>query len=80
MRSLFDSVAKARRIAQQEEELAALRAELERTRADNARLKAAMRRCVTCDYRLEVRAQRSEHKLLGRAEVHDEQDEVLEDD
>ena len=35
-------------------ELAALRAEVERLRAENERIRVAMRRCLTCDYRLEV--------------------------
>ena len=66
MRSLFDVVSQARLLAQKDEELSALRAELQAARAENERMRVSMRRCVTCEYRIEVRANRTEHKLLGR--------------
>lgn len=42
-----------RQVAQQRE-IAALRKEVDRLRAQNERLNRAMRRCITCEYRLEV--------------------------
>ena len=42
---------------------AALRAEIERLRAQNESMKEAMRHCIDCEYRLEVIGQRAE---LGR--------------
>ena len=38
----------------QRREIAALRSEVESLRAQNERMKTAMRRCVTCEYRLEA--------------------------
>ena len=43
---------------EQGRELDALRAEVATLRRRNARLERAMRRCLTCDYRLEVKQQR----------------------
>jgi len=68
VRSLFDAVSRARLLAQKDEQLSALRAELAAARAENERLRAGMRRCVTCEYRIEVRAKRTEHKLIGRGD------------
>ena len=42
------------RLRAQRRELAALRAELEVLRRQNERMKTAMRRCTTCEFRLEV--------------------------
>lgn len=75
MRSLFDTVSQARLLAQKDEQLAALREELEAARAENARMREGMRRCVTCEYRIEVRSKRTEHKLLGRSTAPIEDDE-----
>lgn len=68
MKSLFDRMSQARLIAAKDAELSSLREELKQARAENERMRAGMRRCVTCEYRIEVRSKRSEHKLLGRAE------------
>jgi type II secretory pathway component PulJ len=67
MRTLFDALASQRKLKEQAERIASLTDELALLRRENERLKAAARRCVTCDYRLEIRRQRSDHKLLGRA-------------
>lgn len=75
MRSLFDTISQARLLAQKDEQLAALRAELEAARAENARMREGMRRCVTCEYRIEVRSKRTEHKLLGRSAAPNQDDE-----
>ena len=72
MRSLFDAVSQARLLAQKDEELRSLRAELLAARAENERLRAGMRQCVTCEYRIEVRSKRSEHKLMPREKTDDD--------
>jgi len=71
LKSLFDAVTRARLLAQKEAELETLREELHAARAENERMRAGMRRCVTCEYRIEVRSGRSEHKLLRRADDDD---------
>ena len=43
----------------------ALRAEIDRLRAQNESMKAAMRHCIDCEYRLEVVARRAEHGLTA---------------
>ena len=43
-----------RRLFQQSRELAKLRTEVEALRAQNDKINRAMRRCLTCEYRLEV--------------------------
>lgn len=43
---------------------AVLRAEVERLRAQNEKMKRAMRHCIDCEYRIEVMATRAEE---GRA-------------
>ena len=42
------------RLLNQARELKQLRAEVEKLRAQNDSMKQGMRRCVTCDYRLQV--------------------------
>ena len=71
MRSLFDAVSQARLLAQKDEELEKLRGELKAAREENERMRTGMRHCITCEYRLEVRAKRTEHKLLGRVKDDD---------
>ena len=43
----------------QRREIAKLRAEVERLRLQNEKIERAMRRCLTCDYRLQVIAEKS---------------------
>ncbi len=47
--ALFD---RERRLARAERELSGLRAEVEQLRSQNESMRTAMRRCITCDYRL----------------------------
>jgi prefoldin subunit 5 len=47
-----------RRIRAQKREIVELRGELEALRSQNERMRQAMRRCVTCEYRIEVDARR----------------------
>lgn len=65
-------------------DLASLRAEVERLRAQNEHMKRAMRQCIDCEYRIEVMASRSARGLTAdgsaataggttaRREAHDE--------
>ena len=43
------------RLRRQQREIALLREELAKLRAQNESMREGMRRCVTCEYRLEVR-------------------------
>jgi hypothetical protein len=52
--SLSQGVKREQRLWQQQREIEALRAELEKLRFQNERMAKGMRRCVTCEYRLEV--------------------------
>lgn len=54
MSKLWEILARENRMREQRREIRALRAELESLRAQNVRMRAAMRRCLTCEYRLEV--------------------------
>jgi hypothetical protein len=45
------------------EDPAALRAEIDRLRAQNESMKRAMRQCIDCEYRIEVMASRAERGL-----------------
>jgi TolA-binding protein len=51
---LLDTFARERRLRDQEKEIRELRQEIERMRAKNERMQEGMRRCVSCEYRLEV--------------------------
>jgi Tfp pilus assembly protein PilN len=50
------------RLQKQQREIDALRAQVAKLEAQNARTQQAMRRCITCDYRLEAIAGRDEAK------------------
>jgi hypothetical protein len=54
MSRLLAFFARERRLFIQARELAALRDEVQMLRAQNAKINKAMRRCITCDYRLKV--------------------------
>jgi len=54
MSKLHELFAREGRLRAQSRELAALRSEVEALRAQNEKMKAAMRRCITCEFRLEV--------------------------
>jgi prefoldin subunit 5 len=54
MSKLFVFFDQARRLHTQEAELQRLRSEVQKLQHQNERIQTAMRRCVTCDYRLEV--------------------------
>jgi len=54
MPKLLELFARTRKVLEQQREIASLRDEVERLRAQNERLNSAMRRCIPCEYRLEV--------------------------
>ena len=59
MPKLRDLMAREALVRAQSRELAALRSELAALRAQNERMKAAMRRCVSCEYRVQVVGRRA---------------------
>ena len=56
MKRLIALIRPRRRLLAQEREIAALRAELARAQAQLESMKAGMRRCISCDYRMSVKA------------------------
>jgi uncharacterized protein with PIN domain len=59
MSKLFVFFDQARRLHAQERELRELRDQVARLQHQNDRIQTAMRRCITCDYRLEVVGKKS---------------------
>jgi hypothetical protein len=55
---LLEMLDQAWRVREQKREIRALRDELEKQRAQNERMRKAMRRCVTCEFRIEVEGRR----------------------
>jgi cell division protein FtsB len=51
---LFERISQERRLRAQAAEISALRKQVERLEAQNQSMKDGMRRCLTCEYRLEV--------------------------
>ena len=54
---LLDILDRERILFEQGRELAKLRAEIEALRLQNAKIHRAMRRCLTCEYRLDALAE-----------------------
>jgi hypothetical protein len=54
VKKLFESLSLTRRVITQERELRTLREEAAKLREQNERMRQGMRRCTTCEYRLEV--------------------------
>jgi prefoldin subunit 5 len=63
MANLLEIFSAQKRLWQQQREIRQLRAELEQLRAQNDSMRTGMRRCVTCDYRIEFK------KLQGNGDV-----------
>jgi cell division protein FtsB len=55
MGMLSDMLFAQKRLWQQQREIAQLRDELATLRAQNASMREGMRRCVTCDYRIDCK-------------------------
>ena len=58
MKKLAEVLGHERRLRSQEREIRGLREEVQKLQEQNARMREGMRRCVTCDYRIEVVARR----------------------
>lgn len=58
MGKLTDLLDRERRLLSQERELRDLREQLRKQQEQNARMREGMRRCTTCEYRIEVVARR----------------------
>ena len=55
MRGLFDFLAPQQRLLQQQREISRLAKEVAQLRAQNASMRQGMRRCVTCEYRIDFK-------------------------
>jgi prefoldin subunit 5 len=62
MPKLSDVFAREARLLRQQREIQALHREIETLQAKIERMQAGMRRCVPCEYRLEVVARRAESR------------------
>ena len=62
MPTLSELFAREARLLQQQKELQGLRKEVDSLQTQNERLRQAMRRCLTCEYRLEVVGVRGESR------------------
>jgi hypothetical protein len=58
MAKLFEMLDQAWRVHEQKREIETLRGELEKQRLQNERMREAMRRCITCEFRIEVEGRR----------------------
>lgn len=67
MANFLELLSLSARLLRQQREIAQLREELAKLRAQNDSMREGMRRCVTCEYRIEVRERQqltSESKLI----------------
>jgi prefoldin subunit 5 len=60
MTKLLDLFASQKRLWQQEQELQQLRKELSALRAQNDSMRVGMRRCVSCEYRIDFKQRQDE--------------------
>ena len=58
MPRLLELLTREKRLFDQQREIRELRGEVDKLRHQNERMRKAMRRCITCDYRLEVLGRR----------------------
>jgi len=58
MPGILEILAQERRLRAQKHEIAELRQQLGSLHSQNERMRKAMRRCVTCEYRIEVDTRR----------------------
>ncbi len=59
---LFGIFAPQKRLLQQEQEIRKLKQELQALQAQNTSMRSGMRRCVTCEYRIDYK-NRQDHAL-----------------
>jgi cell division protein FtsB len=55
MAKLFEFFGNQRKILQQQKEIAQLKTEVEKLRTENTSMRDGMRRCITCDYRIDFK-------------------------
>jgi hypothetical protein len=58
MQKLVALISREQRLIEQQREIEALESELQELRRQNERMRAGMRRCVSCEYRAEPGARR----------------------
>ena len=58
MAKLLEMLDQAWRVRKQKHEIRDLHGELDKLRTQNERMRKAMRRCVTCEFRIEVEGRR----------------------
>ena len=63
MVKIRDLLSAQRALLRQETEIAALRKELSVLRSQNQSMREGMRRCVTCEYRIDFKQRQDETKL-----------------
>jgi len=68
---LFDTLRLPLRLLQQQREIQRLRAENAALEAQNASMRDGMRRCVTCEYRLDFKARQASAGDSGAANDDD---------
>ncbi len=64
MIKLADIFSPQRRLLQQERDIAHLRDELKRLQAQNDSMREGMRRCLTCDYRIDFKARQDASAIV----------------
>jgi uncharacterized protein with PIN domain len=68
MIKLSDILSPQRRLLQQERDIAELREELSKLQAQNDSMRAGMRRCVTCEYRIDFKARQDASTMVEQSE------------
>ena len=59
--SLLDIFSGQKRLWQQRQEIDTLRAELDKVRLQNTSMREGMRRCVTCEYRIDFKKRQDDN-------------------
>ena len=65
MANLLEILTAQRRLWQQQREIEELRKELAKLRAQNDSMREGMRRCVTCDYRIDFKRRQDDVQLTA---------------
>jgi cell division protein FtsB len=65
MANLLEILTAQRRLWQQQREIEELRKELAKLRAQNDSMREGMRRCVTCDYRIDFKRRQDDAQLTA---------------
>ena len=73
MGRLKEFLSSQKNLLQLQQEVAQLRKENTRLKAQNDSMRQGMRRCVTCDYRLDFKARQGSAPVLDNSETDSEQ-------